>query len=103
MSRLRKDYLPLFLIIMGIGSGICTGVAFITPLLRFKNPFNVTKTNAMMQSIGYLIAFISPILSSFIFEKTAQWDYVLWMISVALVVQTLIGIPLGKKQYLDNK
>ncbi|CDG23194.1 membrane protein of unknown function [Xenorhabdus poinarii G6] len=98
-----KDHLPLFLIIMGIGSGICTGVAFITPLLRFKNPFNVTKTNAMMQSIGYLIAFISPILSSFIFEKTAQWDDVLWLILAALAVQTLIGIPLGKKQYLDNE
>ncbi|MDX7988279.1 MFS transporter [Xenorhabdus sp. 12] len=93
--------IPFAISIMGIGAGICTGVAFILPLLRFNNITNVTKANSMMQSIGYLIAFSGPLVSGYLHDLTQSWEVVLWLCMLTLVIQTIAGMIIGKNEKFD--
>ncbi|PHM37828.1 CynX/NimT family MFS transporter [Xenorhabdus innexi] len=97
----QKHFIPVAVMIMGIGAGICTGVAFLLPLLRFNHTTNITKANSMMQSIGYLIAFCGPLISGYIHDVTASWTFVLWLLFLVLAIQGILGIIIGRNEKLD--
>ncbi|MCC8365905.1 MFS transporter [Xenorhabdus sp. PB61.4] len=97
----QKHLIPVAVMIMGIGAGICTGVAFLLPLLRFNHTTNITKANSMMQSIGYLIAFCGPLISGYIHDFTSSWTLVLWLLFLVLAIQGILGIIIGKNEKLD--
>ncbi|PHM48511.1 CynX/NimT family MFS transporter [Xenorhabdus miraniensis] len=97
-----NDLIPIAIAIMGIGAGICTGVAFLLPLLRFNNTANVTKANAMMQSMGYLIAFFGPLVSGYVHDLTGSWTIVLWICALTLSIQAILGIAIGKNEKYDQ-
>lgn len=97
-----KTFIPVAIAVMGIGSGICTGAAFLSPLLRFNHTTNITKANSMMQSIGYMIAFSGPIIAGYLHDLTHSWTMILWMIVFALGIQAICGIVIGKNEKLDS-
>ncbi|WP_340610595.1 CynX/NimT family MFS transporter [Xenorhabdus bharatensis] len=97
----QKHLIPVAVMIMGVGAGICTGVAFLLPLLRFNHTTNITKANSMMQSIGYLIAFCGPLVSGYIHDFTSSWTLVLWLLFLVLAIQGVLGIIIGKNEKLD--
>ncbi|PHM29960.1 CynX/NimT family MFS transporter [Xenorhabdus budapestensis] len=99
----QKSLIPVAVMIMGIGAGICTGVAFLLPLLRFNHTANVTRANSMIQSIGYLIAFCGPVVSGYIHDLTSSWSIVMWMLFIILAIQGILGIVIGKNEKLDAK
>ncbi|AOM40750.1 hypothetical protein A9255_09185 [Xenorhabdus hominickii] len=97
-----NSLIPIAISIMGVGAGICTGIAFLLPLLRFNNTANVTKANAMMQSMGYLIAFCGPLVSGYAHDFTGSWTIVLWICALTLFIQSVLGIAIGKNEKFDQ-
>ncbi|MBI6549721.1 CynX/NimT family MFS transporter [Xenorhabdus lircayensis] len=97
-----NSLIPIAISIMGAGAGICAGITFLLPLLRFNDTANVTKANSMMQSIGYLIAFCGPLVSGYVHDFTGSWTIVLWMCTLTLAMQAVLGIAIGKNEKFDQ-
>jgi CP family cyanate transporter-like MFS transporter len=88
-------------IIIGIGSGICTGIAFFLPVLRTSHFSNTGKLNAMAQSIGYLFAALGPLLSGLLKDISGSWLLTLYLLLGALMLQFCSGLIVGRNVYVD--
>ncbi|GHE12858.1 MFS transporter [Streptomyces alanosinicus] len=64
--------------------------------LRTVDPVDTARLSTMMQSTGYLLATVGPLLFGLLRQATGTWHLSLIALLVAVVLQTVLGAPAGR-------
>ncbi|MGP5218197.1 MFS transporter [Arthrobacter rhombi] len=92
----------LWMLLLGVGFGIMTGVGFSLPLLRARGGSATAELGAMSQTIGYSMSASGPLLAGVLHDLTGSWTALLWVLLVALIVQLPAGMVAGRSGYVRH-
>lgn len=92
----------LWMLLLGVGFGIMTGVGFSLPLLRARGGAATAELGAMSQTIGYSMSASGPLLAGVLHDVTGRWTTLLWVLLAALVVQLPAGMLAGRSGYVRH-
>lgn len=98
----KTQYIVLFCIILGIGSGLAFSLAMLFFILRTKNIHHSSQLSGMAQSIGYLLAAIGPPLFGAIYDWKANWNISFLFLIGASIILLFVGVIAGKNNYIRN-
>jgi CP family cyanate transporter-like MFS transporter len=93
---LAPDLAVLWVVIVGMASGVCFVLALFFFTLRSPDSFAAAALSGMAQSIGYLFATLGPIVFGALHDATAGWTVPMTMLLVAAVVQAVCGLGAGR-------
>ncbi|MCP3772154.1 MFS transporter [Paenibacillus sp. MZ04-78.2] len=91
---------PLWVILVGIGSGSSFGLSIMFFALRTKSVQQSAELSGMAQSFGYLLAAVGPTLFGFIHDATGGWTVPLILLLVAGSGLLFVGLKAGKYGYV---
>lgn len=86
----------LWVSVMGFVLGGSFGLSLLFIVLRSSDTENATALSGMVQSIGYLIAAIGPVLFGSLFDFTGDWFYPFVLLIVAAGFKLVTGWGAGK-------
>ncbi|WP_020585260.1 hypothetical protein [Desulfobacter curvatus] len=76
----------------GIGSGGGFTVIFSLVMKYARDMDENRSISTMVQSIGYMVASVSPFVIGYVHELTGQWGICMAILSAAVIVMILCGI-----------
>ena len=82
----------LWLIMLGIGQGAAFPLTLVLLVLRARTHEETAQLSTMMQSIGYLIAGIGPLVFGALHAATDSWRWPLAFVLVLLVPELIVGL-----------
>ncbi len=96
------EFAMLWSIVLGFFSGsvFILGLSFIS--LRTNNTQQATSLSGMVQSIGYSLAALGPILAGFMHTHFMNWHAVLLMCASASIVCAVVGLFCGRNITIDD-
>jgi CP family cyanate transporter-like MFS transporter len=84
------------LTIIGIGSGASLSIAYTLISLRSAEDMTTAKLSGMVQSAGYILAALGPLVFGVSLDMFANWNFLIWFL-LAMTVQFLaFGLPAGR-------
>lgn len=84
------------LTIIGIGSGASLSIAYMLISLRTSEDLTTAKLSGMVQSAGYILAALGPLIFGISLDWFGNWNILIWFL-LAMSFQFLIfGIPAGR-------
>ncbi|ALG14771.1 hypothetical protein AOZ06_13840 [Kibdelosporangium phytohabitans] len=86
----------LWVVVVGLASGICFVLALLFFTLRAEDSFGAAALSGMAQSIGYLFATTGPVLFGSLHDWTSSWSLPLTVLMTAALVQASIGLGAGR-------
>ena len=86
----------LWISIIGFVLGSTFGLALLFIVLRSSDTESATELSGMVQSIGYLIAAIGPVLFGSLFDLSGDWFYPFVLLIVVACCKLYTGIGAGK-------
>lgn len=91
----------VWVLLLAIGQG---GFPLALALLgmRAREHANVVALSAFAQSAGYLVGATGPLLVGLLYDATGGWYAPLGFLLVALVIQTISGLYVGRPHYLED-
>ncbi|MCM3137608.1 MFS transporter [Bacillus safensis] len=95
-------FIPLWIIMIGIGIGMAFSLAMMFFSLRTKNIQEAAELSGMAQSLGYLLAAIGPILFGWLHDVTYHWTVPLLMLIFISVIILITGVNSGKNIYVTS-
>lgn len=88
----------IWMILANIGMAICFPLSLLLAVLRGSDPVQTRLLSIMMQSVGYLMAAVSPTIMGAIFDTSSSWPVALMFVVVLGVLQALISWEVGKSK-----
>ena len=82
----------LWLIMLGIAQGAAFPLTLVLLVLRARTHEETAQLSTMMQSIGYLIAGIGPLVFGALHAATDSWRWPLGFVLVLLVPELIVGL-----------
>jgi CP family cyanate transporter-like MFS transporter len=79
-----------------VGQWCSYPLALLLIILRSPNADQAQSLSAMVQTIGYTMGAVSPLLAGSLFEMTGQWTASLWVLCVIAIAQALAGHGAGR-------
>lgn len=84
--------------IIGIGSGASLSIAYTLISLRTAEDQTTSNLSGMVQSAGYVLAALGPLLFGVSLDLVGNWDFLIWFL-LAMTIQFLFfGWSAGKDQ-----
>lgn len=88
----------LWVLLMGIGSGVCFVLALAFIGLRASDHVRAASLSVMTQSIGYLVAAIGPVVFGVLHDVAHNWTVPLMAMVVVTLLQALFGLAAGRNR-----
>ncbi|SEB95648.1 MFS transporter, CP family, cyanate transporter [Beijerinckia sp. 28-YEA-48] len=88
----------LWVLLMGLGSGVCFVLALAFIGLRASDHYRAASLSVMTQSIGYLVAAMGPLAFGFLHDFAHNWTVPLIAMVVVTLVQALFGLAAGRNR-----
>lgn len=86
----------LSLTIIGVGSGASLSIAYTLISLRSAEDLTTAKLSGMVQSAGYVLAALGPLLFGISMDVFGNWDILIWFLLGVTVQYLVFGIPAGR-------
>jgi CP family cyanate transporter-like MFS transporter len=93
---LAPQFAVLWVVIVGLASGLCFVLALFFFTLRSIDSFAAATLSGMAQSFGYLFATLGPVMFGALHDATGGWSVPLIMLLVAASVQASFGLGAGR-------
>ncbi|WP_226533764.1 MFS transporter [Microbacterium paraoxydans] len=94
--------LPLWVSIFGL-TAIMFPLSLVLLSIRARTPESAVALSGFVQSIGYAIAAVFPLLIGLLHETTAGWQIPLLVIAGVLVVAIPAGIVAGRRRTVEDE
>jgi CP family cyanate transporter-like MFS transporter len=91
-----------WMVLAGTGSGMFP-IALTLIGLRARTATNTAALSAFMQSIGYVVAGLGPLLFGALFGATGSWALPLTVLFVALGITLIAAWPATAHRYVDDE
>ncbi|MBP1916998.1 CynX/NimT family MFS transporter [Lederbergia galactosidilytica] len=95
-------FLSVCVLLLGIAQGACISLALTLFSLRAADSTQAAQLSGMAQSVGYLLAAVSPILIGILFDYTQSWTLPLSFLLVVSVGTILSGLGAGRDMYVGE-
>ncbi|MFP3123618.1 MFS transporter [Ectobacillus funiculus] len=95
-------FVPLYVILLGIGTGSGFGLATMFFTLRTRNAHEAAELSGMAQSVGYLLAAAGPILFGFVHDLTHNWTIPLLILVAAAILLFIFGMGAASSNYVTS-
>ncbi|ONI79551.1 hypothetical protein ALI144C_25845 [Actinosynnema sp. ALI-1.44] len=92
----------LWVVVVGLASGICFVLALLFFTLRAEDSFSAAALSGMAQSIGYLFATTGPVLFGTLHDWTSSWTLPLAVLTGAALIQAIIGLGAGRNTTVNR-
>ena len=89
-------------VLIGIGGGAFP-LALLMVGLRSRTPGGTAALSGFVQSIGYLIAAVGPLLVGVLHDATGGWLVPIVFLLVVLVPQLVAGLVAGRNRYVEDE
>ncbi|HAH37196.1 MULTISPECIES: MFS transporter [unclassified Algoriphagus] len=86
------------LTIIGIGSGASLSIAYTLISLRTIEDRTTAKLSGMVQSAGYVLAALGPLLFGISLDLIGDWDLLIWFLIIMTAQFLAFGIPAGRNR-----
>ena len=90
----------LWMCIMGFGAGGSLVLAMTLFGLRVSTASQAVGLSGMAQTIGYLMAALTPILMGFIYDQRGSWEIPLLLMIALNIVQVITGYLAGRPRVI---
>ena len=84
------------LTIIGIGSGASLSIAYTLISLRTSDDQTTAKLSGMVQSAGYILAALGPLIFGVSMDLFGNWNFLIWFLLLMTVQFLIFGIPAGR-------
>lgn len=84
------------LTIIGIGSGASLSMAYMLISLRTADDQTTARLSGMVQSAGYILAAIGPLLFGISLDLIGNWNLLIWFLILMAGMFLIFGIPAGR-------
>jgi CP family cyanate transporter-like MFS transporter len=84
------------LTIIGIGSGASLSIAYTLISLRSAEDLTTAKLSGMVQSAGYILAALGPLVFGISLDLFDNWDILIWFLLIMSVQFIGFGLPAGR-------
>ncbi|MBB6675210.1 CynX/NimT family MFS transporter [Cohnella nanjingensis] len=89
-------WVPVWIVLIGLGSGASFSLALVFFSLRTRSAEESSELSGMAQSVGYLVAGVGPALLGFVHDRTGSWQAPLVMMVVIVLLALLFGLGAGR-------
>ncbi|MBW8350357.1 MFS transporter [Bacillus sp. IITD106] len=96
-------FLSLCVLFLGVAQGACISLALTLFSLRSADSTQAAQLSGMAQSVGYLVAAISPIFIGMLFDLTKSWTLPLLFLLLVAVGTILSGLGAGRDVYVGER
>ena len=86
----------LWAVLLGLGQNACFPLALTLIVLRGGSVISTSRLSTMVQTIGYLIAAVSPFAIGALHDLTGSWTPALIVLLVLVAPQMLFGLAAGR-------
>jgi CP family cyanate transporter-like MFS transporter len=86
------------LTIIGIGSGASLSIAYTLISLRSGEELTTAKLSGMVQSAGYVLAALGPLVFGVVLDLFENWNLLIWFLLLMTLQFIVLGIPAGRDQ-----
>lgn len=84
------------LTIIGVGSGASLSIAYMLISLRTVDDQTTARLSGMVQSAGYVLAALGPLLFGVSLDLIGNWNLLLWFLLLMTVQFLVFGLPAGR-------
>lgn len=84
------------LTVIGIGSGASLSIAYTLISLRAAEDLTTAKLSGMVQSAGYVLAALGPLLFGVSLDLFDNWNILIWFLLAMTIQFIAFGMPAGK-------
>ncbi|WP_037062619.1 CynX/NimT family MFS transporter [Pseudonocardia acaciae] len=89
-----------WMVILGVGAGATTGIAFVLVPLRSPDARVATQVTATSQTFGYVLAAAGPLAVGALHDASASWTGPVILLIAVVVVQSMVGLLAGRERQL---
>ena len=89
------------LTIIGIGSGASLSIAYTLISLRSAEDLTTAKLSGMVQSAGYILAALGPLLFGISLDLFANWNILIWFLLLMTFQFIGFGLPAGRDKKIQ--
>lgn len=89
------------LTIIGIGSGASLSIAYTLISLRSAEDLTTSKLSGMVQSAGYILAALGPLVFGISLDLFDNWDILIWFLLIMTVQFVGFGLPAGRNKKIQ--
>ena len=94
---LHQEWITFFaLTIIGIGSGASLSIAYTLISLRASDDLTTSRLSGMVQSAGYVLAALGPLLFGISLDLFSNWNLLIGFLLVMTVQFIFFGLPAGR-------
>ncbi len=86
------------LTIIGIGSGASLSIAYTLISMRSGEELTTAKLSGMVQSAGYVLAALGPLVFGVVLDLFDNWNLLIWFLLLMTLQFIVLGIPAGRDQ-----
>ncbi|WP_231644825.1 CynX/NimT family MFS transporter [Sciscionella sediminilitoris] len=92
-----------WMVILGAGQGVTTGICFALLLLRSPDTRHAAALAAMTQTVGYVLAALGPIAFGALHDATRAWTVPVLLLLVLVGVQCASGFLAGRDRLVGER
>lgn len=89
------------LTIIGIGSGASLSIAYTLISLRSAEDLTTAKLSGMVQSAGYILAALGPLVFGISLDLFDNWNILIWFLLIMTVQFIGFGLPAGRDKKIE--
>lgn len=86
------------LTIIGIGSGASLSIAYTLISLRTAEDLTTAKLSGMVQSAGYILAALGPLIFGISLDLFDDWNILIWFLLIMSIQFIAFGLPAGRNR-----
>lgn len=86
------------LTIIGIGSGASLSIAYTLISLRSAEDLTTAKLSGMVQSAGYILAALGPLIFGISLDLFDDWNILIWFLLIMSIQFIAFGLPAGRNR-----
>jgi MFS transporter, CP family, cyanate transporter len=86
----------LALTVIGIGSGASLSIAYTLISLRTAEDLTTAKLSGMVQSAGYVLAALGPLIFGISLDLFDNWNILIWFLLLMTAKFIVFGLPAGR-------
>lgn len=84
------------LTLIGIGSGASLSIAYTLISLRSAEAITTARLSGMVQSAGYILAALGPLIFGISLDLFDNWNLLIWFLLAMTLQFIVLGIPAGR-------
>jgi len=96
------DWVYLWVVMLGVGSGFAFSLAMMFFSLRTRTAQQAAELSGMAQSVGYLLAAVGPSLFGYLHDVTNSWTPPLMILLAASILIFIFGIGSASNRYVGE-